>query len=498
MREDEQPYIILIDAEKPYRRIVAQALTPLECRLVEADELAEGRELAKANPPDLILLAEESGLTCGEACAELRSEPSLQQTPIILLLKNRQVRARAVNFADGAVDYLVKPFLTSELLFRVRMHLQLQEGHRRMNAYSTELQRQEKAEFIRTFAMGLGHNFNNLLTAALGFLSLAQEQATSDDVLGSLRNTELSLLRMCRLAKQLLAFTGELDSQKRAVPVKQILKNVVNLFDHVALKSRIVLICDFGRLGGAVVRCDEFQLVQAILEILHNAREAVESRSERIFLRARPEDDWAVIEVLDMGTGMPKHILEQARNPFFTTKPNEIGTGLGLSMADGVVRKLGGRINIESEEGVGTRVSLYLPLAAAEVQAGVALGAEFRHGVSVLLAVDADETRQAIQAVLTAAQFYVEVVDSLAALRSILDSPNRHHDVLIVDLLKGFVFGEDLIAGLREQTALPMVHLVSTQREESKPRADVQILRKPFTADELLDALRRFPQLVRD
>lgn len=98
------------------------------------------------------------------------------------------------------------------------------------------------------------------------------------------------------------------------------------------------------------------------MNILHNALDAMESTGGKIFITSSAEDGEVRISIEDTGPGIPESSLERLFNPFFTTKPVGKGTGLGLSICYGIINKMGGRIDVESQVGKGTAFHIVLPV----------------------------------------------------------------------------------------------------------------------------------------
>lgn len=489
--------VLIVDPEEAFRCITIKAVEPLGCRILTASEGLQALDAAVREVPDLVLLdAQLPGISGIEVCRRMMRDDVLRHIPVIFLSASHDFQARVDALNAGAVDFVMKPFLIAELQARVRTQLRMRQLLKHMVALHERERERERAESVHLFAVGIGHNFNNLLTAGLGFLSLASDEVHDHKAMGYLRNMELVMKRMCSLARQLLAFTGDLALQKRVVSVHRILTMAVGIFDPVALNSRVAMVCDFGRIGNASLLCDEFRLTQAVLHLLNNARESLMPGGGQIFFKAYIDGDVIVIEVTDHGGGMSPEQLQRAREPFFTTR-EDVGHGLGLSMVDGVARDLGGEMLIESVEGDSTTVSLQLPLSPEAAGDAAVFGGEFEEGVHILVAVDAEETRQAIQAVLVSSHFYVHPVESWEEMREELTAAPDRYGALVVDLLRSDLFGDELMENIRGRTDAPVVYLVSTPNEAPSAQASLQILRKPFEPEELLQTLRQFPQLVR-
>lgn len=356
-------------------------------------------------------------------------------------------------------------------------------------------------EMLRTFARGVAHNFNNILTAGMGFLALAMEQTQDDSTLALLRNVELCHQRITYLARQLLSFTGDEQTCLADVRIYEVLRNALNLFDSIALKHRAVMVCDFASIRDVLVRVDEFRLLQVLVQILNNAAESLQPGKGRIVFRGRVCEEHVYIEIEDNGVGICEADLPKIFSPFYTSK-QVVGVGLGLSMAKAVVENFGGTLKIVSQEGTGTQVCIALPLRQYEAR-GVLPGhlraGELRSGVRVLVAVDADQTRQALEAVLLSHDFYVDSADCEEEMLARLQRRSGGgYDVIIVDLLHSDYFGDALIALIRQYTDAPVLALYMTQREVPSAASDVAALPKPFDPPELMRALRGFSRLLRE
>ncbi len=212
---------------------------------------------------------------------------------------------------------------------------------------------QEKLEH---FAANVAHDFNNLLTGILGNMELMQNRArrtgvtTFDAYLDGARNAGS---RAATFAQRLLAFSGRAAQPAEAVDIPQLIRELVEpMRDHL---SNLKL--DLSE-RGAQVACDPGQVELAVHELIHNATEA----GGDILVSTQTGNDTISIIVRDTGHGMEPAILSRAAEPFFTTLPNGAGKGLGLAIAERFARQAGGSMDIASQAGVGTTVTLTLPL----------------------------------------------------------------------------------------------------------------------------------------
>jgi signal transduction histidine kinase len=243
----------------------------------------------------------------------------------------------------------------------------------------------EKARALGILAGGFAHNFRNFLTPILGYAEMAENMPPDDPELPfCLREIRIAAGRARDMAKELLDFTRPGDRRAEAPhPIELVgaVQEGLDLF-LIGRTAPVRLRTDLppeGRLWG---RISSFALQQILLNLLQNASEAIGERCGRITVRLRaverivaegeepspeperPPEPFARVEVEDDGPGIPPERLAQLFTPFFTTKGNT-GTGLGLVTVQRIVEACGGRIEVESEFGRGTRFAFTIPLVPA-------------------------------------------------------------------------------------------------------------------------------------
>jgi PAS domain S-box-containing protein len=239
------------------------------------------------------------------------------------------------------------------------------------------LRHAQKMEAVGCLAGGIAHDFNNLLMVIMGGLELVQrrvadgrydglEQLTSAAMTSAQRGADL-IRRLLDFARPQKLAPEEVDTDALLLGMEDLLRRTLG--PMVALEMVIP-----SAVWPAV--CDPNQLENAVLNLAINARDAmpdggrliVETSNVRLDdadARAMSGDllpgDYVAIAVIDTGAGMEPEVVARVTEPFFTTKPNGQGTGLGLSMIYGFVKQSGGDLRIRSEPGQGTAFTLYLP-----------------------------------------------------------------------------------------------------------------------------------------
>ena len=370
--------------------------------------------------------------------------------------------------------------------------------------------RSQKLEAIGQLTGGVAHDFNNLLQVISGNLQLL-----SKDIAGNARaemrvQTALAgVARGSKLASQLLAFARRQPLEPRVVNVGRLIKGMDEMLRR-ALGGEIeVETAIAGGLWNSLV--DPDQLENAVLNLAINARDAMNSEG-RLTIEAsnaflddeyvRQHDElsagqYVMIAVTDTGTGIPPDILERVYEPFFTTKAEDKGTGLGLAMVYGFLKQSGGHVKIYSEVGAGTTVKLYLPREVAREDTLVtAPSGEVKGGEETVLVVeDDDEVREVAVSMLTELGYRVVKARDAASALVVVDS-GIPIDLIFTDvMMPGTLRSPDLARKAKER--LPNVAVLFTSGYTQNAivhggRLDpgVELLAKPYTREALARKIR--------
>jgi two-component system, cell cycle sensor histidine kinase and response regulator CckA len=240
-----------------------------------------------------------------------------------------------------------------------------------------ELLKIRKLESVGVLAGGIAHDFNNMLTAVMGYISLAEHKQNGNTETGDyLRKAMSAANRAKQLAARLLTFSQGGHPIRRQVGIKNLIsKAVANVTDNHPVK-----ICTEVDPQCRLLWCDEAQIQQAVENVVINACESMPTGGEvlvRAVVCTHIEKDvpagllpggYARINVSDRGTGIHAKIKEKIFDPYFTTKPMgaEKGSGLGLAITHSIVHKHQGYVSVTGRPGGGTTVSILLPLEAAD------------------------------------------------------------------------------------------------------------------------------------
>jgi signal transduction histidine kinase len=228
----------------------------------------------------------------------------------------------------------------------------------------------EKLRVLGQLTGGVAHDFNNLLTVVLGSAELLRKNLGDDPKNQALVDHIVTAASSgADITKALMAYARQQPLELETVALKPFLRNRVALIGR-TLGSMINLKLEIDQSPEVEVLLDGSQLTTALLNLAINARDAQQAHGEVVIELSQRGNRWAVIAVRDEGVGMSTEEVARAVEPFYTTKSELQGNGLGLSMVYGFSRQLGGDLEIDSQPGVGTEVRIVLPLAGVLERTG--------------------------------------------------------------------------------------------------------------------------------
>ncbi|CAO4171552.1 hybrid sensor histidine kinase/response regulator [Methylorubrum populi] len=378
------------------------------------------------------------------------------------------------------------------------------------------LHQAQKMESLGQLTGGIAHDFNNLLQVMSGHneVMLALLDHPTLDMARMRRAGEAvraATERAAKLTHQLLAFSRKQRLEGRILNLNGLVENMSEIADRTLGESIVLKTALAADLW--TTRIDPTQAEVALLNVLINARDAMPNggtvtvKSENLLIededtalyKTVPPGAYVVVSVTDTGIGMPQEILARVMEPFFTTKGEGKGTGLGLAMVYGFAKQSGGSVKIYSEVGHGTTVRLLFPASdqKAEEEAKPTIRAADRHGTETVLVVDDRPDVAAVAGtILEDFGYKVIVVDSPRTAIEILDSEARI-DVLFTDLIMpGGMNGVMLARAARERQPKIKVLLTTGYAEASLERTDAggtefEIINKPYKRMELPRRVRR-------
>jgi len=374
------------------------------------------------------------------------------------------------------------------------------------------LRQSQRMESIGQLTGGVAHDFNNLLTAILGSLHLVQRRVTDERALQLIDNAMQAGRRGARLTEQLLAFSRRQRLEPRAVDINGLIERMGGLFAS-TLGGTVQVRTEL-KPGLPAASADPAQLELALLNLALNARDAMPgggsltlSTDVVTIIRPRTNFDpgpgrYVCIRVADTGCGMSEDIQARVFEPFFTSKAEGKGSGLGLSQVLGLAKQLGGGVSIESAPGEGCAVSICVPVShdAVREPPPVSLAAQQAAlaGTSILLVDDDDDVRRFVADLLTESGCSVRTESSGHAGLNALDE--GAYDLIVLDFAMPGMTGAEVARLARERNHSAPILIMTGYLEHEAVLAQLgaqPILQKPFEPSELLsrisDTLRRPP-----
>ncbi|MEE9147817.1 MAG: ATP-binding protein [Candidatus Tectomicrobia bacterium] len=327
------------------------------------------------------------------------------------------------------------------------------------------LRQQEKMAMVGQLAGGVAHDFNNILQVIIGHTEmLEQRQDLPRDIRQEHQLINQQGLRAAQLVRQLLDFSLHSVSQQQALECAAFLRTCVDQLQRTIPENIRVLLDRHPETYW--IMADTVQLQQVIFNLVTNARDAMPHGGEvslslyqRQFTEeARPPRPdmplgaWLVVQVSDTGTGIAEDILPHLYEPFFTTKPEGLGTGLGLSQVYGIVRQHQGYIDIHSEVGRGTVVCLYFPRQAAPAAYRVHDSAlvDVEPGMTLLLVEDDELVLDVTRELLEALSYRVLIAHSGAEALACYQQHQAEIALVMFDMVMPGMGGLELFRALRQ------------------------------------------------
>jgi two-component system cell cycle sensor histidine kinase/response regulator CckA len=385
-------------------------------------------------------------------------------------------------------------------------------------ALEVQLAQSQKMQAIGQLAGGVAHDFNNVLTAIIGFsdLLLARHRPT-DPAFADIMNIKQNANRAANLVRQLLAFSRRQTMRPEILSLTDAISDLGNLLGRL-LGEKVGLKVIHGRDVG-LVKIDVNQFEQVVVNLAVNARDAMPSggtltvrtanvtvdESRSISPDLMPPGEYVLCEIEDTGVGMAPDVLEKIYEPFFSTKEVGKGTGLGLSTVYGIVKQTGGFIFCESEVGRGTKFRIYLPRhyrEAVKEEDQIRFDdkqlkkQDLTGKGTILLVEDEDAVRAFASRALASRGYKVLEADSGETALKVLAENQDNIDLVLSDVVMPEMDGPTLLKELRRKGVKTRIVFISGYAEDAfeknlEGQDDFAFLPKPFTLKQLAEAVKQ-------
>ena len=503
--------VLVLEDDEGVRKMLARIITSLRGEPVVAATIAQAKEAVARRQFACALI--DKNLGEGESGLDflrwIRAQQATCSPVVITAFGNIDSAVEALRL--GAADYLLKPFALDVISHRLGMICERRRMILERELLHAQLLQTDRLAALGTLAAGIVHEINNPLTYLVSNLEYLLERL---DALGA---------RTTALNEPLLDFKDVIsDTQKGAAQMTAVVKHIKTFAHHEepnraridlkvllegALKMSSVLIRTRARLKQtfeAAPQVDgfDFQLAQVFINLLVNASQAIaegaaSDNEVHVRLGTHPTGE-AVIEVRDTGAGMGPEVLAKLFQPFFTTKPAGVGTGVGLTICRNIVESHGGRIEVESKVGQGSVFRVILPpasaVAAASAVEAVLLPVGRRGAVLIV-----DDDPSLASSLARCLELEHDVTTELSGRRAFdRIHAGEHFDVILTDLSMPDVTGEQLhalVAAQHPRLAERMLFMtaggLSPETTGFSASMGARLLEKPLQLSQLREHIRR-------
>jgi signal transduction histidine kinase/CheY-like chemotaxis protein len=418
-----------------------------------------------------------------------------------MLLKRRDntlfwgtVSARQVKDADGNFVFLdgaiedISPRKTAE------------SERRKLEEQLIHAQRMES---IGRLAGGIAHDFNNILTSIMGYAELLNEKLDKGK---PQEKKALSVIidgveRAANLTKQLLGFARKGKYQPVPLEVNDSIKHVLKVSDKIFEKNIIVKL---NLMNVPNIIADKSQIDQILTNLFINAKDAMPEGGElsvntkEVYLNENSLEDFpdlipgshVVVTVSDNGIGMSKDTIKHIFEPFYTTKMEGKGTGLGLATVYGIVKNHNGHINVYSEPGLGTSFTLYFPTTKKSVEDEKIDNSVIRGEGRILVIDDEEHIRSIIESQLNELGYQVDTAENGKDGLKVFEKFKDKIDLVLIDMIMPVLGGKETFIEMRKTAPDVKVVLMSGfsrsgKAEEILAEDNVSFIQKPFRIQDL-------------
>jgi len=397
------------------------------------------------------------------------------------------------------------------LLVIIRDITHRKEAEREKENLIKQLQQAQKMEAIGTLAGGIAHDFNNILAAIIGYTELTLLDMPADSKQYHNLTQSLKASKRARdLVKQILSFSRQERRQAKPVRLEPIVTEALDMI-RAMIPSTIEIREDLH--SEAKVLVDPTSAHQVLMNLCANAAHAMRERGGLLEVRLMDvkidaahakrfsdlrEGEYVKLTVKDTGDGIPPHVIERIFDPFFTTKGRGEGTGMGLSVAHGVMKSCGGCILVSSEPGQGSMFEVFFPVMGMNTIGVTSAGSQTLGGAERILVIgdNGDKSGKLSEDLLIPLGYQVTVLNSLEEALELFREKRDSFELIITDLSSLKTDGLAVAQKLGdEQPEIPVILCAGFSANLDKRMIDASggraIIRKPIIKQELASTIRK-------
>ncbi len=479
----------------------------IDCDIVRCDDREKFIRDLKEEEFDLIFadctLPQFNGLHALELARELAP-----QIPFIFVSGTLEEDTAIESLRSGATDYVLKERL-SRLVPAVRRAISESAERAKTVEMEERLQQSQRLEAVGTLAGGIAHDFNNILTIIRGYTSLLPMETSPERMAEIAAKIDRASQRGADMVNQLLAFARKSEGSFTSTDMNVRVREITSML-RPAMPQNIAFELQIDDTLPEI-HADQGQVERALINLCTNARDAMPQGGKLTFTTCkvpaeeapqpsgRESGDYLCVCVTDNGCGMDEATRQRMFEPFFTTKPRGKGTGLGMPVVYGLMQSHNGLIDVWSEVGKGTRISLFFPIPAeprSHPVRPVPEGVQSVEGTETVLVVD-DETdvRYFLEVILKAHGYNVISAWNAETALEQLPLPENEVQLLFSDIGLPGIDGFELCRRVRElqphiKTILCSGYSDGGQKTKMVEEHIDAFIPKPYNMNELLQVIR--------
>lgn len=377
-----------------------------------------------------------------------------------------------------------------------------------------QLYQSQKMESIGRLVGGLAHDFNNILTAIMGYAELLSVHYGEQETYEARASKAIfqGTQKAAKLTNQLLSYARRGKFNPKLLNINTMIKDTLKVVEKIFEKN-IHVVVELDK-DISLVEADENQMDQVVTNILINAKDAMPNggtltiRTDNVSVSKEDiqqyqgitSGQYVRIQILDTGTGISPEVQEQMFEPFFTTKERGVGTGLGLSTVYGILKRHNGNIYVSSAEGEGTTMTIFLPASGKKLQAVEKAELKLVKSKGTILVIDDEEAVQNVVKDQLEMLGY-EVLQALNGEKGVglFQEAHREIDAVLLDIIMPGLSSRETLQQLRSINPDVRVLLISGYSDDDRVKnlrdiGAMGFLHKPFKVGELAKSIAEIMQ----
>lgn len=347
----------------------------------EIEEAATGEEalekIESFNPALVLLDIMMPGIDGYEVTRRIKANPKTQNCKVVLLSGKALLEEKLEGYKSGAEDYITKPFNGEELLAKIKVFIKLFNLEDRLERINEDLEEEikvrtelllknERMAYVGMQAGEIVHNLKNPLSIIFGYLGHLKRKHPEITEIEKLEKASDKLLDIIKSI--MTSLNRDIQNEMVDLSMNQIVEDELRFLESIDKQYKSWIKTELKFESQGKFKGTSTHISQIVGNLIKNSVEAMKPCEKRLLsISTYDAMNKVFVEVKDTGPGIPEEEIEKVFEPLFTTKTGEdggvVGTGLGLSYCKKMVEAYGGEIKLESELGVGTKISFYLPLS---------------------------------------------------------------------------------------------------------------------------------------